>query len=91
VLGAGQVIRDNAAMWRAVHATVPTVVVQTAAGSVIGGVCLGALVFYWVARRGIRTMPPAARRAEGLAPPAAFGVRQVGRPSFLKKRSKKLL
>jgi hypothetical protein len=79
VLGAGQVIRDNAEAWRAVHATVPTVLVQTAAGGAIGALFVGAVVFYWGSRRGVRTLGPApgrrARPAEVVAPRAALGVR----------------
>ncbi len=81
VLGAGQVIRDNAGTWQAVHATVPTVLVQTAAGGVIGALFVGAVVFYWGSRRVVRTLGPApgrragARPAEVVAPRAALGVR----------------
>jgi hypothetical protein len=83
VLGAGQVIRDNAGTWQAVHATVPTVAVQTAAGGVIGGLVAGLAVAYWASLGGRVTPGPVAatsvetRPAAVVTPRAGLGVRQV--------------
>ena len=51
-LGTLQVVRENQATWDAVHATLPTVLVQTAAGALIGGAFVGAVMYYLTARRG---------------------------------------
>jgi hypothetical protein len=81
LLGAGQVIRDNAGTWQAVHATMPTVVVQTAAGGLIGGLFVGAVAVYGGSRRVVRTLAPVAARptrvrpAQVAAPRPALGLR----------------
>jgi hypothetical protein len=87
-LGVFQVVRENNAAWMAEHATPATIIVQTAAGAMLGGVFVGALMLYWSMRR----HPAAARpRSGGLRPggstlpghparprqPIKYGVRHV--------------
>ncbi len=52
LMGAVQVVRENAATWDAVHATPVTIVLQTAAGALVGGAFIGAAALYWSMRQG---------------------------------------
>ena len=45
-LGAYQVVRENHDQWDAVHASLVTIIVQTGAGALIGGVFAGVAMFY---------------------------------------------
>ena len=50
-LGAWQVVRENRVEWDAVHATLGTIIVQTGAGALIGGVFVATILVYLVSRR----------------------------------------
>ncbi len=81
-LGAMQVVRDNAAQWDAVRATLATEAVQVLAGALLGGAFVGALVFYWAARRRAGGIGPRATgepMAVAASPvgPRVYGMRQV--------------
>ena len=61
VLGAIQVVRENAATWGAVHATPATIMLQTVAGALLGAAFIGAATAYLFMRRGPAKAAAAAR------------------------------
>ncbi len=61
-LGAFQVVHENSGDWNAEHATVATMVIQIAAGALIGGAFLGLLMLYWGRRLGASANPTTAMR-----------------------------
>jgi hypothetical protein len=68
-LGAFQTVQENSAAWDAEHATVATMVIQVAAGALIGGVFIGLLTLYWARRlRPSANLTAAARQRPRPAP-----------------------